>query len=374
MKLRVLGAAMLALAWILGGNACARPGGGTPSPPPSLYYLDGLDAAAQVWTLDLESLRAAQVTNQEGGVYNYAVSPADGTLAYISQNRLYLWEAGEDTPRLLVGLDTAAPPPDYDYPAWMEGLAFSPDGRTLAYDLYGVRLYHLDSGADELLLASPGNLLGEAYVFEREYYSPESWSPDGRQLLITMGYYEGSTLAVWEPGADPPFRRLRTNGPACCQFTWAGDSGSVLVTNPYFTVNPPGMWAFSADTGLEASRLEGFLEDGNLLFPGWPFQSLAGELSYFRLVISPPALGEAVFQNEGITFQMARQDRVEGESSLLRPEEFRISEALWSPDASFALIVQPAEEGRRLVLAPADGSPLQELLQGQYLRSLSWGP
>jgi hypothetical protein len=98
------------------------------------------------------------------------------------------------------------------------------------------------SGADQHVLKNLGNLLGEPFVFVLEDYYPGPWSPDGSKLLIEMGYFEGSTLAVMEPGKAQPFTRMRSAGPVCCQYSWAADGLSVFVANPHFTVQWPGLW------------------------------------------------------------------------------------------------------------------------------------
>jgi hypothetical protein len=71
------------------------------------------------------------------------------------------------------------------------------------------------------------------------------------KLLIEMGYFEGSTLAVMEPGKAQPFTRIRSDGPVCCMFSWAADGLSVFAANPHYMVGRPGLWRYDAETGEE---------------------------------------------------------------------------------------------------------------------------
>ena len=235
--------------------ACA----GTAKPlPHSLYYRDGPEGDVQVRRLEADGFTTVQTTHEEAGVSYFAVSPADGSLAFVSNNQLFLVD-GDGGNRRLVADDSQVDKEgdDYAFRGFLEGPAFSPDGRTLAYAFDGVHLYNLASGEDEHALTNLGNLLGEAFVFAKENYFPGPWSPDGRKLLIVMGYFEGSTLAVMDREAAQPFTRLWSDGPACCLFNWAADGRSVFVANPHYTGERPGLWRYDAETGEETMLIMG---------------------------------------------------------------------------------------------------------------------
>ncbi len=184
-----------------------------------------------------------------------------------------------------------------------------------------------------------------------------------------MGYYEGSTLAVMDLKSEQPFTRLRSSEPVCCLFNWNMDGKSVLVSNPYYTGDIPGLWKYDAKTGEETVVVPGLEEDGSINFVGWPFQSGSGDLLFFHANV------ERFDPEVGIELSMVHSDANGSNLALIRPEKFRIFEALWSPDGSFVLILnQSGEDGRQLLLVRTDGNPLQVLIDGQQIRGLTWGP
>jgi Tol biopolymer transport system component len=196
-------------------TACAGAGNLLPA---SVYYLDGPAEAAHVWRLEADGITKAQLTQEDAGVDDFAVSPTDGSLAFVSENRLFLVD-GDGENRRLVADDSQVDKEseDYVFRGFIEAPVLSPDGRTLAYAFDGLHLYNLETAQDAHVLTNLGNLLGEPFVFVKENYFPGPWSPDGSKLLIIMGYFEGSTLAVMDPEAAQPFTRLRSDGPVCAR-------------------------------------------------------------------------------------------------------------------------------------------------------------
>lgn len=337
--------------------------------PHSVYYLEGKDEAAQVWRLDADGESRNQLTHEESGVQSFDVSPADGSLAFISDNQLFLMDADGEN-RLLIA-DESDVDRQVDDPGFTTEVGrpiFSPDGLTLAYALDGLHLYDIATGLDDHALFNLGNLLGEQSVFAKELYSPGLWSPDGSKLLIVMGYFEGSTLAVMDLEAEQPYTRLRSNGPVCCQVSWALDGGSVLVANPDFTTVEPGFWRYDAETGDETVILAGAGEDNKRHYVGWPLQLPSGELLFFDAYIH-------FNPDVGIPLTMVRGSPDGSNIAPVRPEEFHVCDVLWSDDGSLALILQGCgEDTAQVVLARTDGSALQVLIEGEGIRGLAWGP
>jgi Tol biopolymer transport system component len=334
--------------------------------PASVYYLDGREEEAQVWRLEADGVTKRQITDEAGGVDDFAVSRADGSLAFIRDNQLFLQDGkGGNRRRIADDSQVDRTSEELVFRGFIEAPEFSPDGQTLAYAFDGLHLYDITSGEDSHVLTNLGNLLGETFVFAKETYYPGSWSPDGSMLLITMGYFEGSTLAVMEPGAKPPFRRLRSDGPVCCSYYWTPDGDAVIVANPTFTVVWPGLWRYDAETGERDDLLTTL--PGSSHFAGWPVQLASGDLLFFH--------GERFSPEEGIPLVMVRSRGDGSDRIQVRSEDFRIAEALWAPDGSLAVILQYSEDGdRQVVLARAGGSPLQVLLDGERIWGLVWGP
>ena len=338
--------------------------------PQAVYFLGGSDEEAQVWRLDADGVAAHPLTDVDGGVETFAVSPADGSLAFVGGNRLFLQDGETGRRRVVVHGDQAADGMEGDPVRDLVGApVFSSNGRTLAYSLNGLHLLDLPTGQDVRVLANLGNLLGETFVFAKEDYAPSAWSPDNRQLLISMGYFEGSTLAIMEAVAEPSFVRLRSDGPVCCMYVWTPDSRAVLVANPSVGTHIPGLWRYDAETGAAETILPGIAHDGSTNYVGWPHQLPSGDLLFFHASL------ERFSPDLGIPMMMVRRAPDGSDPTPLRPETFQIVEALWAPDGSLALVSQPSTgSNRNIVLVPTDGSPLQLLLAGDVVRELQWGP
>lgn len=356
------GVALLAFSILAAG--CAQ---STDLLPHSVYYLSGPQGDHQVWRLERDGVTTTQLTDEQSGIDRFSVSRADGSLAYIAGNQLVIVDPGGKNRRLVAESVQGS---QGGFSAYVADPVFSPDGGTLAYALDGLHLYHLSSGEDIRVLKDGGNLLGESFVFTQENYAPGPWSPAGDKLLIIMGYFEGSTLAIMEPGEAQPFKRLWSHGPLCCTFHWTPDGKYVLVANASFGVDWPGMWRYDAETGEETELVT--TQPGHTRFAGWPVQLPSGDLIYFS--------GEEFTIEGGIPLAMARIGP-DGEDQIqIRPEIFQIMAALWAEDGSQVLLVTPPEGqnpetgAAQLISVRPDGSPIQILLEEDQIRELQWGP
>ena len=154
---------------------------------------------AQVWRLERDGVTRKQISFEDVGVDDFAVSPVDGTVALVSNNSLILVNARGKNRRLIVEAqrDTSQ---ESHYRNTVSSPAFSPDGRTLAYALNGIHLYDLSTKNDIHALTNPEPESDDALGYAKGVYRPASWSPDGSRLLILMSYYEGYLLEVMNPG------------------------------------------------------------------------------------------------------------------------------------------------------------------------------
>jgi hypothetical protein len=100
--------------------------------PHALYYLAApTDEDPQVWRLDADGVTTTQITHQAAGVDGFSVSPADGSLALISDNHLYLVDA-EGKDRRLIADDSKVDKQteDYAHRGTDQFARLLPDGRT----------------------------------------------------------------------------------------------------------------------------------------------------------------------------------------------------------------------------------------------------
>jgi dipeptidyl aminopeptidase/acylaminoacyl peptidase len=230
--------------------------------PAPLYLLEG----GQVMRVERDGASKTRLTteqpmNDDGAlaIIDLAVSPAGDTLAYIVQveggNTLVLTDANGDNRRVLlenVGISA---------PRW------SPDGSALAVQLWsqndlsspwqdGVWVVSAFSGEARQLIANdpvPANGTGVAWG-----YSPDSWSPDGKKLLVSrfslvaefceaaiLGVDAGDLVLLQAPAERTPPLRVQCNNGA-----WAADSSGVYVAvrGPGLAPTEPGLYFANAAT------------------------------------------------------------------------------------------------------------------------------
>jgi Tol biopolymer transport system component len=334
--------------------------------PASVYYLKGSAEEVQVWRLETDGITASQVTHEAEGVDDFAVSPADGSLAFVSANQLFLQSpGGRERIRIADGTRVTEVAEDLVIRNAVAAPTVSPDGRTLAYALDGLHLYDIATGEDRHMLVNGGNLLGEPYMLSRENYAPGDWSPDGSRLVLSIGYADGATLAVVEPNAGQPFTRMRSTNPIAGGVSWSSDSRSLYVANPNFGVEWPGLWRYDVVSGHEDPLVT--TKPGSSQFVGWPVEIPSGRLAFFY--------GDQFSPEKGIPLRMVKSEADGSNLVQVRDEEFSIGDALWSQDGSLALISQFKDGGHaQLLLARPDGSPLGILTEGEWIRQLAWGP
>ncbi|MEJ2484153.1 MAG: DPP IV N-terminal domain-containing protein [Anaerolineales bacterium] len=234
-------------------QASAQPGDSQPDEEPqstepdgllphTLYYLSSADGEIfQVWMLDRDGLSNTRVTSEPNGVDEYSVSPADGRVAFITNNQIYIINPSGDQRQLLVdGSSSIAESDEYFYTQRINGLSWSPDGGSLAYGRNGLHIYHFETQTDEHILPNEIEERDSGFLFPQALYSPYQWSPDGSQLLVNISYYEAGTLGIYTPGS-PEIEKLGDKI-ICCQPTWSPDSRSIVVASPFLGYIDSGLW------------------------------------------------------------------------------------------------------------------------------------
>lgn len=341
--------------------------------PHSLYFLNNDNAGiAQVFRLETDGTTVRQVTSETVKVDEYDVSPMDGSVVYIVNNQLLLIQADGSGRRVLV--DGGAVDENNPFLTKISSPVFSLDGGTIAFGQGGLKLYAVSTGVSNLVIENQWDDLGNGMLIPTELYWPERYSPDGSKLLITLGYYEGASAAVYYPAAGSLVRLTGVDHALiCCDMTqWSSDGTRFHSANRSMGMFPAGLWAVDAASGTITTLLGSDYDTQTFNYADSPYLAPDGYLYYFFLSSNTEEMSRVPLQlvrsaPDGAT------DR-----SVLRPETFPLmNEALWAPDASFVIVANAPSEsiyfGGLLELYYTDGSKNMVPL-APFGQQLTWGP
>jgi hypothetical protein len=355
------------------GPGVATPGGAALLPH-SFYYL-GIDSAGliQVFRIEPDGVTQRQLTSEPVTVNDYDVSGIDGSVAYVANNQLLLINADGSNRRLLV--DGGPVDPNNPFISTISAPVFSPDGQTLAFSYQGLRLYTFSTSDSDLILENQIDDVGGGLYVPRELYAPERYSPDGTKLLITLGYYEGASSAIYSPATNELVRLQGGEGALiCCDDTeWSSDSTSVYAANPTMGMFSSGLWKVDAATGEVTTLLPGDAGGGNYNLADEAYLAPDGQL-YF-LFASMPA-PEGIITRSPLQPVRSSPDAVTGRTPLISETFPLLNEALWAPDASFLVVVTaPSPEiyqGGEVRIVYFDGRP--GVVLAPSAQQMKWGP
>jgi Tol biopolymer transport system component len=343
--------------------------------PRSLYFLNN-DAAgiAQVFRLETDGKTMKQLTAETAKVESFDVSLVDGSVVFVSNNQLFTVNVdGSNRSMIFDGGTVDANNPFVNtvrFPVW------SPNGQTIAFGYKGLNFYSIDSGQSNLILPDNVRDGGNGFLFPEEMIWPDKYSPDGSKLIVTLGYYEGASAAIYYPNSGSLVRLSNDQGaPICCGDThWNADASSFFSASPTFGMFSAGLWRVNAATGAVTTLISGTFDSNPINLADEPFPAPDGSLYYF--FGSQPG-GTDMLPRPPLQLVHSDADGVTNRT-VIRPETFdRVNEALWAPDASF-VIVANAEipenyQGGKLELYYTDGiTPVISLIP--YGMSLKWGP
>lgn len=341
--------------------------------PASMYFINNDSSnLKQLYRLDVDGETVTQVTFEPANVDEYDVSQVDGRIAYTSNNQLFLIERDGSGRSMIVDgglLDMNDPATTIvTNPIW------SPDARTIAYGKKGINFYSFTTGQSTLALASPIDSTG----FGKMYW-PESYSPDGTKLIITVAPIasDGASNAIYHPDTNVMMDITYPStggGYLCCSYDWTEDGRSIYTgvsfVSPFLTA---GLWRLDTTTGVVEVLLtsDEFAESFDLA--NAPMLAPDGQL-YF-LYAHQTGLND---YTTIVDLQLVRSapDGVSGRT-VLRPESFTSANGfLWAPDASFLIATTPpgpdVYEGGAAHLYYTDGRPAIFLLP--FASNMKWGP
>ena len=342
--------------------------------PRSFYYL-GIDSStglSQVFRIERDGATMHQVTFEPVEVKSFDVSVTDGSIAYISNNQL-LWVDANGAGRHLL-VDGGAPDPIDPLFSSIVGVAYSPNGRIIAYGLRGINTFDLVTGVSSLILPQrPADIaLGQA----AEVYWPKHYSPDGTKLLASavIPNSDGVSTVIFVPASASLIRIVGEGSLFCCsQQGWTVDSSALYSANPNVGMFGSGLWRVDAATGMSTTLIPSEAGGGTYNLPNEPYLAPDGQLFYF--FASAPAL-DGFVQRGPLQIVRSAIDGVTGRT-VLRDDTFQLlNDALWAPDASFVIItLSPApgvNSGGRAEVIYLDGRP--SVILTTFAQDLKWGP
>jgi len=342
--------------------------------PHSFYYL-GSDSARllQVFRIETDGVAQRQLTSEPVGVNEYDVSRVDGSVAYVANNQLLLIDADGSNRRVIA--DGGTVDPNNPFINTISSPVFSPDGQTLAYGHRGLRLYSFATGGSDLILENQIDDVGGGLFVPRELYSPERYSPDGTKLLVTLGYYEGASSAIYSPETNALVRLVGGEGALiCCDDTeWSADGSSVYAANPTMGMFSSGLWRVDAATGEVTTLLPVDAGGGNFNVADEAYLAPDGQLYFLFAAVPAP---EGIITRSPLQIVRSAPDAVTGRT-VLRAENFQLlNEALWAPDASFLVaVIAPSPEvyqGGQAEIVYFDSRPSEMLASSA--QQMKWGP
>ena len=345
--------------------------GSAGSLPHTFYYL-GTDGAGltQVFRLERDGTTQHQITSEPVSVSDYDVSLTDGSIVYVANNQV-LWINVDGSNRRLI-LDGGAVDPNNPFLVSISSLVFSPDGQTLAFGYKGLQLYSVSTGQSQLVLENQIDDQGGGLFLPRELYSPERYSPDGTKLLITLGYFEGASAAVYYPATNALVRLEGGEGALICcdQMEWSADSLSFYSANPSMGMFSSGLWKVDAATGEVTTLIPGDAGGGNYNGAAEPYLAPDGQLYFFFGTFTNPDT------RPPLQLVRSASDGVTGRTVLSGEDFTLLNEALWAPDASFVVCaLAPSPEiyqGGQAKIVYLDGRPSLGLTSSA--QQMKWGP
>lgn len=340
--------------------------------PHSLYYLRGeVEGRVQVWRLSPNGVTQTQLTSEAAGVSEYAVSASGRRLAYITENQLYVINT-DGTGRVLLTDGGPQTPNSLDYVvrSKVSRLAWSPDGNYLAYGQDGVKVFDVRQGTTRHLIQNQPDVPEKELLTQGMFFYPHTWSPDSARLLVEVGFFDSTGFLVLDLASEESVM-FQTNE-VCCQPVWSPDGSFVLVANPWLSLSDSGLWRFDAAPGTGETLIPTTSPENTLNFVGWPALLADGALRYFYTSTAEFPLSEPP-----LTLVQSTLENL-ADRTQLRAESWVLYEALWSPDGSLVVAVEPyAAEAVALaegpvILIDTAGAPVRPLLPAGF--NLQWGP
>lgn len=342
--------------------------------PHTFYYL-GTDNAGltQVFRIERDGKTQTQLTFEPVNVEDYDVSSVDGSVVFVVNNQMLLVNADGSDRRLLV--DGGPVDENNPFVSKVSSLVFSPNGQTIAYGHKGLNFYAVSTGVSNRVIENQWDDFGGGQLIPRELYWPERYSPDGSKLLITLGYYEGASAAIYYPNGNALVRLTGDEGALICcgEEEWTPDGSAFYSANPSMGMFSSGMWKIDASSGAVTTLIPGDVGAGMYNIPDEPYLAPDGQLYFFFAKVSAP---DGFVTRVPLQLVRSAPDGVTGRT-VISEENFQLlNEALWAPDARFVIVasapIQEVYQGGQAEVVYLDGRP--PVVLTPFAQRMKWGP
>lgn len=335
--------------------------------PAPIYYLYDDGGKNGLFRLEPNGVDVIKITDEPLEVTDFAINPLDGSIAYITDNKImYVGVLGENKQVLI----ECEPISQTDQYFWRERIgrpSWSPDGKILAFSQGGLRILHLESKKVTLEIENLVETVAGAGDIPKEIYAPSLWSPDSTRLIVDIGYYEGSTIGVYHLNRSELVQPVSPSS-LCCNESWSMDGSIIYVSSPFLGMIQPGLWTLDPESGATTALVEAESQDGPFEFVGWAVQNKSDSLMYLYGQSARIPDGSS----EPLSLHQSGLDGVTGRIEL-NSAKLKLREVLWAPDYSFALGLgdQMQLYGVDLSIIPASGDEVITIpFNGSFI---AWG-
>lgn len=284
--------------------------------PADLYFLAGPEnGPTQVWRWPKDGGSPTQLTQEPGGIVDFAISPAGTQIAYTAGDELVVVNADGKGRKTLARLSTQDP-----YRQIAAQPAWSPDGTEIAYVQDGLWVIPAVGGEPRQLVADKR----PAQQVNTVLYLHPAWSPNGKWLLAWEQHWEGNTWALVPLAGGEPITIPDSSMP---EARWTPDS-RILLASPGGAYTTPGLALVTPGNPPQVTRLLG---------EQWPVQAARLQEDGRIAFLAAPGLNMLV--------PVFRLYSVNPDGSDARPVSERsliLSAPLaWSPDGRIVASIDP---------------------------------
>jgi Tol biopolymer transport system component len=295
-------------------------------------------------------------------------------VAYVSNNQLLTVNADGGNRSMIV--DGGAVDQNAPYLNSVNSPVFSPNGQTIAYAHKGLNFYSVIAGRSNRVLEDAIDDMGNGLLIPSEMFIPEQYTADGGKLMLTLGYYEGASAAIYYPSSSALVRLSGVqDAMICCgETSWTADGSMFYAANPTAGMTSAGLWRVDATTGNVTTLLSGNYDAYPADAADEPFPAPDGNLYFFYASIA-----NADEFNNRPKLQLVRS-KMDGvtDRTVLRSETYEyMNESLWAPDGSFVIVAiaqtPDSYPGGAAQLVYTDGNKAVIPLI-PYVNDMKWGP